>query len=103
MYKLVYLPAARRDLVDAVRYISRELNNPQAARRLAGELLEAGERLLQFPYANPVYMPVKPLKHEYRKLLVRNYCMFYWIDEAEKQIVAARVVYARRDYSQLLE
>lgn len=69
MYKLVYLPAAHRDMVEIARYISRELNNPQAALRLADELTEAGERILQFPYANPVYMPIRPLEREYRKLL----------------------------------
>lgn len=103
MYKLVYLPAAKRDMVEIVRYISRELSNPQAASRLADELIEAGERLCQFPYANPAYIPIRSLKHEYRKLLVRNYCMFYWVDEAEKQAVMARVVYARQDCGRLLE
>lgn len=103
MYDLVYLPAARRDMVEIVRYISRELNDPRAAGHLRDELIEAGERIPRFPYANPVYVPVRPLKREYRRLLVRNYCMFYWVDEAEKLVVVARVVYARRDYGRLLE
>lgn len=103
MYKLVYLPAAHRDMVEIARYISRELNNPQAALRLANELTEAGERVLQFPYANPVYMPIRPLEREYRKLFVRNYCMFYWVEEAEKHVVIARVLYARRDHGRFLE
>ena len=67
-----YLPVARQDMIDIARYISRELNNPVAADRLAVELVEAGESIPAFPYANPAYIPIRPLKHEYRKLLVEN-------------------------------
>lgn len=103
VYKLEYLPAVRRDMIEIVRYISKELNNPAAASRLAVELIEAGEGVLGFPYANPVYIPVRPLKHEYRKLLVQNYLMFYRVDEAAKLVTVARVIYAKRDYGLLLE
>lgn len=103
MYKLEYLPIARQDMIEIATYISRELNNPTAADSLAVELIEAGDRIPEFPYANPAYIPVRPLKHEYRKVLVRNYLMFYWIDEEKKMITVARVIYARRDYEALLK
>lgn len=103
MYKLEYLPVARRDMIEIVRYISKNLNNPMAADQLAIELVEAGDRIPKFPYANPSYIPIRPLKHEYRKLLVQNYLMFYWVDEAAKLVTVARVVYAKRDYERLLE
>lgn len=103
MYKLEYLPIARQDMIDIVLYISNVLNNPTAAEQLAIDLIEAGERILQFPYANPVCTTIKPLKHEYRKLLVQNYIMFYWVNESDKIVTVTRVVYARRDYKLLLE
>ena len=90
-------------MVEITRYISRELNNPAAADRLASELVEAGERIPAFPYAHPVHIPLRPLKHEYRKLLVKNHLMFYWVDEAHKRITVARVIYARRSLDTLLE
>ena len=102
MYKLEYLPIARQDMVEIARYISRELKNPIAAERLALELIEAGDSILMFPYANPAHQPIRPLKHEYRKLLVRNYLMFYWIDEEKKLVTVARVIYAKRKYDGLL-
>ena len=103
MYKLEYLPAARQDMVDIVQYISRELCNPVAANRLAIELIKAGDSIPEFPYANPAYIPIRPLKHEYRKLSLQNYIMFYWVDESEQLVTVARVVYAKRDYHRLLE
>ena len=92
MYKLEYLPVARKDMIEIVRYISRELQNPDAA-----------ESVLTFPYAAPAYQPIRSLKHEYRKILVQNYLMFYWVDEEERLVTVARVVYAKRDYGRLLE
>ena len=102
MYDLQYLPSARKDMVETVRYISETLHNPTAAERLAVELIEAGDSILTFPYANPVHMPIRPLKHEYRKLRVHNYLMFYWVNEERKLVTVARVIYARRNYEKLL-
>ena len=103
MYRLEYLPIARQDMIEIVRYIGKELQNQMAADQLATELIEAGDSILGFPYANPAYMPIRPLKHEYRKLLVQNYFMFYWVDEEKRLITVARVVYAKRDYEHLIE
>lgn len=69
MYKLEYLPVAQRDMVEIVRYISGELQNPAAADRLAMELVNAAESILTFPYALPAYQPIRLLKREYRKKL----------------------------------
>lgn len=103
MYRLEYLPAARRDLVEIVQYISRELGNPAAAEALAEKLIVEGDGIPRFPYANPAYIPIKPLKYEYRKLPVHNYLMLYRINEEEKLVTVVRVVYARRNYNLLLE
>lgn len=102
MYKLEYLPAALRDMTEAVQYISRALHNPQAAQDLAQKFVQAGESLSRFPYANPVYFPPQPLGWEYRKVLVSHYLMFYRVDEKERLVTVARVIYAKRDYHALL-
>jgi len=102
MYKLTFLPIARQDMADIVTYISHELFNPTAAGALAEEMIEAAERLRDFPYINAVHQTPKPLKHEYRKLFVRSYIIFYWVDESDKLVTVARVIYARRDYEALL-
>jgi len=102
MYQLKFLPLALQDMIEIVRYISHELFDPNAADNLADEMIAAAKRLVDFPYINAIHQPIKPLKKEYRKLIVKNYIMFYWIDDKEKQVTIARVVYARRDYEKLL-
>ena len=102
MYQVDFLPIARQDMMEIAKYIGHELCNPPAAEKLADEMIEAAERLAEFPYSNAVHHAVKPLKQEYRKLIVQNYIMFYQIDEKEKRVTIARVIYARRDHEKLL-
>ncbi|MFO7730003.1 MAG: type II toxin-antitoxin system RelE/ParE family toxin [Spirochaetia bacterium] len=103
VYKLVYLPLARQDMVDITGYISRNLANPQAAMVLAEELVKAISKLAKFPYTHAVYFPIRPLQHEYRKLIVRNYLVLYRVDEEAKTVTITRVLYAKRDISRLLQ
>ena len=103
MYKLEYLPLALHDMLDIVRYISNELKNPVAADNLANEFVKSADTLINFPYSNPVYHPIRTLKKEYRKLLVKNFIMFYYVDESGKVITIARVIYAKRDYGKILD
>jgi len=102
MYKLDYLPIATQDMVNIMKYISHELCNPAAAELLMHEMLESADNLMFSPYSNAIHQNIRPLKQEFRKLIVKNYIMFYWIDETEKQITIARVLYSRRDYEKLL-
>lgn len=90
-------------MVEIVRYISKELHNPAAANRLATSFLEAADRAASFPYAAPSYTPIRSLKHEYRKLVIQNYLMFYWVDEQKQTVTIAYVTYAKRDYERLLD
>ena len=103
MYRLEYLPTAKQDMVKIAQYISHELSNPTAAERLASEMIEAAEKLTDFPYSHAVYHPIRSLQQEYRSILVKNYLMFYYVNEVQKLITIAQVIYARRDYDKLLD
>ena len=103
MYNIEYLPSAKEDMVEIVRYISHDLQNPMAADKLAVEMVKAADGLSDFPYRNRAYMPIKSLKREYRKLLVQNYILFYYVEEEKKLVTIARVIYGRRNYGKLIE
>lgn len=40
---------------------------------------------------------------EYRKLTVGNYLMLYWVEEDQKLVTVARVMYGKRDWPMQLE
>ncbi len=103
MYLIEYLPKSQQDLIDIVRYISSELHNPEAANALAINIINSIDGISDFPYSTQAYRTIKPLKHEYRRLIVENYIVFYWIDEDKKTITVARVLYAQRNHQKLLE
>lgn len=103
MYKVEYLPAAMNDMIEIARHIGVKLANPDAAKSLADLMVSEAEKLSEMPHRFKVYTPIKPLKREYRKLLVENYIMFYWIDELQKTVTIARVIYSGRNYEKLLD
>jgi len=103
LYQVEFLPSAQADMVEIVRYISQELFNPIAAEILAEDFVKAADSLSTFPYAHDAYIPIRPLKHEYRKVSVKNYLMFFWAEEETKVVTIARVIYAARDYGKLLK
>ena len=102
-YKLEFLPAAQRDLVDIIRYIRVDLANTAAADELTEKFIDAAETAARIPYGFEAYRPIKPLKHEYRRIVVGNYLMFYRINEKEKIISIVAVVYGKREYCTIVD
>ena len=107
-YKIEYLPSALRDLTEIADYIGVKLNNPEAADRLSETIVSTIEKLTDMPYRYPVYYPVatfsvKPLKMEYRKMVIKNYLVFYWVNEEKHLVTIARVIYGGRNIDNILE
>lgn len=99
MYTIEYLPAAKQDLLDIARYIAGDIASPAAAERITTDIVAAIDSLAAFPYRRPVYIPLRPLKHEMRSIASGNYLAFYWVSEESQTVTIARVLYARADVS----
>ncbi len=93
MYKVVYLPTARQQLEDAVMYIAVELGAPDAALALADEVDEAVRKLREMPYCFPIYHTMFAVKHEIRFFPVKNYHVYYVVDENTKTVEIWRVLH----------
>ena len=98
MYKLVYLPLAEADILDAVEYIAKKLENPRAAEALLDELDKTAEKLALFPYANELYITDRPMRDELRKVPVKGYVLYYTV--RSDTIEVRRLIHGRRDRSQ---
>ena len=103
MYALEFLPTARKDMSEIAGYIHSVLGNPGAAVKTIQEIIDVAEEICSFPYACPIYYPLRPLTKEYRKLIVGKYILFYWVDEPRKCVTVARIIYAKRDYDPFLQ
>lgn len=97
MYTVEYLPLALNDLKKIAKYIAEKLGSPKVAISLVKEITDAVEAVREFPYSQSFYTPIKTLTHEYRKLVVNNYLVFYWVSDSTQVITVARILYNRRN------
>ena len=103
MYKLEILPIAKKDIDDIIYYISYNLKNKNAANDLSNNFIKGINSILEFPYGSSVYKTSKKLNLEYRCFKIKNFLMFYTINEKEKIITIVRVLYKKMDINNILE
>lgn len=103
MYKLVYLPIAKSDIDNIIHYIAINLQNKSTAKKLAESFIDGANSILNFPYGSSIYQPIGILKNEYRSIRIKNFLMFYTIDEKEKLVIVVRVLYQKRNINNILE
>ncbi len=103
MYKIEFLPIAKKDIDDIIYYISHNLKNVTASKKLRDLFMSSLDNILEFPYGCSLYHPIAVLKNEYRSYRVKNFLMFYTINEEESLITIVRVLYQKMDISNILE
>ena len=101
MYKPHYLPLALDDLKNIIRYITHELEAPQAAENLIFKIDKEVQKLRQNPFRCHIYFSPERLKYEYRILHVNNYSLFYVVEKEKIEI--HRVIYSKRNIPQILK
>ena len=91
------------DITDIMRYIGQSLLEPRTAGKLYRLLKEKIFSLMwmldRCPYEDDERLRALGI----RKLLVRNYKVLYIVDTEQQVVRVARVVYAGRDISKLLD
>lgn len=101
MYKINYLPIAKKDLEEIIDYITIHLNAPIAAKDFIEALDTSILRLGQFPYSCKLYKSkIENFKYEYRILQVKNYSVFYVVKENIIEI--HRILYSKMDINKFL-
>jgi len=102
-YSLNITDLAEEDILATVRYISGALKNPIAANNLLDEI-ELHEKILEdtpniYPFVNDEYLSEKGLKY----IRIKNFLMFYIIDEGTRIVNVIRFLYARRNWKDILK
>ena len=84
------------------RYIAEELLAPQAAKDLLSAMRDAAASLEGLPFRNPLLEEDKWREQGIRKIVVKNFFMYYWIAEKRTVYVTA-VIYGKRNQLNELE
>ena len=100
MHKLHITPAAASDLAEISSYITLELHNPQAARRIVKSITHDLRHLQQNPHLGFSVSAKIGRGNDLRALLSGNYFLFYRIENEAIQV--SRVLDGRQDYLRVL-
>lgn len=101
-YRVDVSEPAENDLRDIVRYISAQLSAPLTALKMMNTIEEAVTGLAVMSQKCPPVTDERLAMMGYRKLLVKNYIVFFTIDEKSKVVDVERILYARRDWHHIL-
>ena len=96
-YKVQITKYALAQMEEIRDYIVNELHAPQAAYSLILEMKNKVASLSSMPER---YQPVDSKKWReqgIRKIIVKNFIMYYWIDEEQRKIYITAVVYGKRN------
>ena len=99
-YTLEYLTLFDKELSEAVRYISVELRNPDAAAKLVYDVESAIADRLFAPESFEPVQTEKDREHPYYRIAVGNYLVLYCV--IGKVMEVRRFVYAPSDWRTMM-
>ena len=102
-YSYRFTEKAEQDLDEILRYISMDLVNPTAAQNLAGKIFDKIDMIRVFPDSGEAVENEFIADKTVRKLLVDNYIIYYKPHYEAKVISVIRIVYGKRDSSEILK
>jgi plasmid stabilization system protein ParE len=102
MPEIIYYPEFFDELDGILAYIKDNLENPAASARLREAVDAAISNLPVFPLAHRRFRPFDDLEFEFRILPVKNYYVFYSVDE-KSNIKIHHIYYNKRDFLKLIK
>ena len=94
---------AQNHLKEIRRYIEQELLSPQAAKNTIAAIKAEMQSLKKMP-ARIHLTPEQPWQNQgVRRDRLKNYYIYFWIDEEKKKVQIIGVIYVRRDQSKQLD
>jgi len=99
-FELRYSPLFYDDLDKITNYILLDLKNEIATKTFIYDVETAIKKRLENPLHAAIYPSMRRRKHEYRRIPVGNYLIFYIV--IEHTMVVRRLLYGRRDLDKIL-
>ena len=94
-YRVAYTASALQDIEDIFEYIARELLEPELAAGIYRSIVKAVRSLESFPNRH------EALEREQfgflRRMPVKNYLVFYAVNEENKAVSVIRIMYGARN------
>ena len=101
-YTVFLSEPAEQDISDIVFYISTQLLAPETADDMLDTFYNAMSSLVTMPKRHPLVDDVILANLGYRILPVKNYLVFYSVNDDCQEVNIERILYGKRDWQTLL-
>ncbi len=98
LFEVEFTDECIEEMIEIYEYISNQLKEDNAAKRL---MTEVTDRVLDLANSPELYMKIGKadnLKREYHRMVVKNYIVLYTIDFEKRTVYVSRMIYGRRNY-----
>ena len=102
-YKVKITPQASAQMLELFSYISNTLKEPVAAERLLDELQKSILSLDTMPKRVALVDEQPWLSYGVHKMPVKNFLVYFWVNEELKEVHITAVIYGRRDQLEQLK
>ena len=102
MFELEFSEKVNSDIVSVLKYISGVLEAPRVAENHYDELLITYDKLMKNPHRKPLVQNKYLASKGIRSINVKNYVLFYKINEDVNTVLLYRFLYCRRDWINIL-
>ena len=103
MYALIYSKIIEEDIDSSYTYIKEKLEAPQADENLIKEIIEKINYIKKTPYTRPLVHDGFLASLGVRLIKIKNYVLYYSVDEERKNINDIRFFYNKQDWIKLLK
>ncbi|MCM1364140.1 MAG: type II toxin-antitoxin system RelE/ParE family toxin [Faecalibacterium sp.] len=96
-YTVKMAPQAKDQMREIISYVSYQLQSPDTAVKLFDIFERKIDSLSELP--NRIALTEDMPWHDYgvRKMLVKNYFIYFWIDEQQKIVHVISIMYSKRN------
>lgn len=96
-YEIKVTRQALEQMREIAHYISYDLMAPEAADNLLDDLKASILKLSVLPKKYPLIEEELWRSEGVRKIVVKNFLVYYWIDEEYNKVQVTAVIYSKRD------
>jgi len=102
VFRINIADVAKQDFRDIKIYITNELQEPVTAIKITNAILDAIDTLVQMPDRVALVKDKRLATQGIRPLYVKNYTVFFRIDDSLDVVEVVRVLYSHRDWASIL-
>jgi len=101
-YNIEITEPAEKDLYEIGAYVSKELLEPETAKKVISKIAKGVYTLEDMPLRNALVSDERLAYKGIRKIIVDNYLILYIVNEDTKTVTIIRILYCKRNWINLV-